>query len=358
MTLESQFAELFRQATGGNDPLPYQERLALCSPLPSLLDVPTGLGKTVAAILAWVWRRRFADESVRKQTPRRLVYCLPMRVLVEQTYGEAIKWLHRLGLLAGDAQWTTLDSDGLPARDARLKRNGQCRGYAPNPDAPLSGSWASQNGDQGQHSIAVHLLLGGEEKSDWALWPERDAILIGTQDMLISRALNRGYAAGRARWPLEFGLLNSDCLWVFDEIQIMDTSLATSLQLDAWRRSLQLRPSRDAFPTAQEQHLPKPCRSLWMSATMAKRWLQRAVDWLPRVDAEWASRRSPVAGRRLSRQHGRRRCHIAGGRRHLNGATDKGRKRYEMAGPNQCRSAGVPRESLHPGNSCHGFGHS
>jgi len=37
--------------------------------------------------------------------------------------------------------------------------------------------------------------------------------------------MNRGYAAGRARWPLEFGFLNSDCLWVFDEIQIMDTGL-------------------------------------------------------------------------------------------------------------------------------------
>jgi hypothetical protein len=43
-----------------------------------------GLGKTAAAILAWLWRRRFATEQVRAQTPRRLVYCLPMRVLVEQ----------------------------------------------------------------------------------------------------------------------------------------------------------------------------------------------------------------------------------------------------------------------------------
>jgi len=32
--------------------------------------------------------------------------------------------------------------------------------------------------------------------------------------MLLSRALNRGYASGRARWPVEFGLLNQDALWV------------------------------------------------------------------------------------------------------------------------------------------------
>ena len=77
-----EFADLFRHATNGNDPLPYQERLAMSDAFPSLLDVPTGLGKTAAAILGWVWRRRFASESIRNQTPRRVVYCLPIRVLV------------------------------------------------------------------------------------------------------------------------------------------------------------------------------------------------------------------------------------------------------------------------------------
>jgi CRISPR-associated endonuclease/helicase Cas3 len=215
-----------------------------------------------------------------------------MRVLVEQTYCEAVKWLDRLGLLAGSADWTEPGSDGLPTKASQLDRgtSGQRRGYEREPGASRTGGWASENGDRGTHPIAVHLLLGGEERSDWALWPERDAILIGTQDMLVSRALNRGYAAGRARWPQEFGLLNSDCLWVFDEIQIMDTSLATSLQLDAWRRSLRLRSSPDEFPTEQTDHLARPCHSLWMSATMAKHWLECAVDWLGHVDAAWTNR--------------------------------------------------------------------
>jgi len=34
------FTTLFQQAVGGNDPLPYQTRLAVADPLPSLLDVP------------------------------------------------------------------------------------------------------------------------------------------------------------------------------------------------------------------------------------------------------------------------------------------------------------------------------
>lgn len=284
------FADMFRRATENPTPLPYQEHLALEECLPSLLDVPTGLGKTAAATFAWIWRRRFADESIRKCTPRRLVYCLPMRVLVEQTHSEVLKWLDRLGLLAGSVEWTERDIDGLPTKSARLQAADGLRGYEPDPSAFKCASWASESGDQGRHPIAVHLLLGGEQRSDWALWPERDAILIGTQDMLMSRALNRGYAAGRARWPQEFGLLNSDCLWVFDEIQIMDTSLATSLQLDAWRRKLQLRSSRDAFPAENEDHLARPCHSLWMSATMAKHWLERAVDWSGHVDASWKNR--------------------------------------------------------------------
>ncbi len=36
--------------------------------------------------------------------------------------------------------------------------------------------------------------------------------------MLLSRALNRGYATGRARWPLEFGLLSHDALWILDGV--------------------------------------------------------------------------------------------------------------------------------------------
>jgi hypothetical protein len=39
---------------------------------------------------------------------------------------------------------------------------------------------------------------------DWDLHPEDPAIIIGTQDMLLSRALNRGYAMNRHRWPMHF----------------------------------------------------------------------------------------------------------------------------------------------------------
>jgi len=32
-----------------------------------------------------------------------------------------------------------------------------------------------------QQQIGVHVLMGGEEKTEWDIYPEREAILIGTQ---------------------------------------------------------------------------------------------------------------------------------------------------------------------------------
>ena len=123
--------------------------------------------------------------------------------------------------------------------------------------------------------------MGGEDDDDWDLHPENETILIGTQDMLLSRALNRGYAASRARWPMHFGLLNTDCLWVFDEVQLMGSGLATTTQLEAFRWLLG---SKDGHR----------CRSIWMSATLQRDWLKTVdlrdrVESLPCVDlgGEW-----------------------------------------------------------------------
>jgi CRISPR-associated endonuclease/helicase Cas3 len=202
----SSFDEWFKRATE-NDPFPYQRRFAGDGEIPKLVDVPTGLGKTAMVVLGWLWRRRFADEETRKFTPRRLVYCLPMRVLVEQTYDNATKWLRNLDVL----------------------------------------------GEPGEAKVSVHLLMGGEIDNDWDAYPEADAILVGTQDQLLSRALNRGYAMSRYRWPMHYGLLNNDCLWVMDEVQLMGVGLATTAQLQAFR---------EKFGTYGAAH------SIWMSATL------------------------------------------------------------------------------------------
>jgi CRISPR-associated endonuclease/helicase Cas3 len=120
-----------------------------------------------------------------------------------------------------------------------------------------------------QSRFRVHTLMGGETDSKWESEPQRECIIIGTQDMLLSRALNRGYAMSRYKWPVHFGLLNNDCLWVFDEIQLMGNGLATSTQLAAFRQS---------FRTIGQAH------SLWMSATLKRDWLE-TVDWKEQVPA-------------------------------------------------------------------------
>ncbi|HWQ19121.1 MAG TPA: CRISPR-associated helicase Cas3' [Methanotrichaceae archaeon] len=231
------FAEFFKKATG-NDPYPFQKRFAYES-LPELIDIPTGLGKTDCVVLGWLWRRRFDPRpEVRAATPRRLVYCLPMRTLVEQTAKKANKWLKSLGMMA-DVTGCEQTVDG----------------------------WASEVGDRGER-IAVTVLMGGEDANDWDLYPERDAILIGTQDMLLSRALNRGYGMSRYRWPMHFGLLNNDCLWVMDEVQLMGRGLATTTQLEAFRRKM---------GTAKET------KTFWMSATLSPEWL-RTIDFQPSTE--------------------------------------------------------------------------
>ncbi len=70
----------------------------------------------------------------------------------------------------------------------------------------------------------------------------------------------------------------------------MGSGLATSLQLQAWRESLGLRAAKNGFPETVPNPVFGPARSLWMSATTAKHWFEKAVDWRPMVDAAWNTR--------------------------------------------------------------------
>ncbi len=208
------FQSFFKAATE-KYPYPYQERLAGQPIQNRLIHVPTGAGKTAAAILAWLWRRKTDPQN----TPRRLVYCLPLRVLVEQTREKACEWVSNLK----STIWPEID-------------------------------------------VTVNTLMGGEVDEDWELYPEKPAILVGTQDMLLSRALNRGYAMSRYRWPVHFGLFNNDCLWVCDEVQLMGSGLGTTTQLQGLR---------------EQFGVFGPSATWWMSATLQ-------TDWLSTVDFDSA----------------------------------------------------------------------
>lgn len=195
--------EAFFQAASGKNPFPYQIRLGT-QPWPTLIDVPTGLGKTAAVVVAWLFKRLQDDH----ETPRRLVYCLPMRVLVDQTRQECLKWIEN-------------------TRNHFLA--------------------------SGSRPPSVHILMGGEVEQDWDESPEACTILIGTQDQLLSRALNRGYAMSRYRWPIHFSQLHNDALWVMDETQLMGVGVETTAQLAGMRKHF---------------GCYGPTGSIWMSATL------------------------------------------------------------------------------------------
>lgn len=199
------FEEFFARATG-RDPYDYQAWLARDG-LPAVLEAPTGAGKT-GIILAWLWRR--LNGPSRETTPRRLIYALPQRSLVEQVAGEAQRWL------------------------ANLELSGQ---------------------------VACHVVMGGEGKTQWQ-WRQdmdRPAIVIGTVDSLVSKALNRGYGIGRSIYPIDFALVTNGAHWVIDEIQLCPESTTTLRQLDAFA---------EALKTAE------PFRLTCMSATVPKGLLE------------------------------------------------------------------------------------
>src|SRR5579884_4093920 len=208
MTDSQKFDAFFKQAAGFN-PYEWQRQIAL-NGLPEILPVPTGLGKTEGATLAWAWRRIVQED---KAEPLHLVYCLPMRSLVRQTVERLRKYFANL-------------------RTAQYPE------------------------------ISVYQLMGGAIDEEWAGKPDRPWVLVGTQDQLLSRALNRGYSMSRYEWPVHFGLLNQDCRWIIDEVQLMGPGLWTTAQLD-WMR-------RKRFASI------KPCLTTWMSATLATSFLATA----------------------------------------------------------------------------------
>jgi CRISPR-associated endonuclease/helicase Cas3 len=205
------YREFFAVATNGHAPFRFQEDFRAAEEPFTVLKAPTGLGKTDTALCSWL-HQRATEPGI---TPRRLIWCLPGRALTEQVAALA---------------------------KGRIKRLVSAELLEP---------------------IRVCRLLSGSADNDLTLRPDEPAVLVGTQDILLSRALNRGYARRPFRWPIDFALLNNDCFWVFDEVQLLGDGLATSTQLGAFRKMFA------AFGAA---------RSCWISATLDPAWL-RTVDF-------------------------------------------------------------------------------
>lgn len=176
------FEEFFRTATA-EDPYGYQVRLARDGP-PAVIEAPTGSGKT-SVILAWLWRRLYGDD--RDGTPRRLIYALPQRTLVEQVAAQVEGWLTEL---------------------------------------------------RATEQVALHVVMGGAGRTqrEWRLQMHQPAIIVGTVDSLVSKALGRGYGISRATYPIDLALVTNGAHWIMDEIQLAPESTTTLRQLAAFVR--------------------------------------------------------------------------------------------------------------------------
>jgi CRISPR-associated endonuclease/helicase Cas3 len=174
------FPDLFRELTG-HPPFPWQQALYARfvgqqpGGIPQSCSLPTGLGKT--SVVA-VWLIALATHP--KSVPRRLVYVVNRRTVVDQTTSEVEQYR------------TKLSSQSLHDLQAALK-------------APL----------------AISTLRGEfADNGDWCEDPSRPAVICGTVDMIGSRLLFSGYGIGRAKRPLHAGFLGQDTLLVHDEAHL------------------------------------------------------------------------------------------------------------------------------------------
>lgn len=196
------FSENFFRLTG-HRPMRWQQRLFdqfVAGTIPCAIDLPTGLGKT-SVMAIWLIARALANEDARRALPRRLVYVVDRRTVVDQATEEA----ERLrAALEGEAAHLKI-ALGLNER--------------PLPISTLRGARA--------------------DNRKWLENPTSPAIIVGTIDMIGSRLLFEGYGVSRKMRPYHAGLLGVDALVVLDEAHLVPPfeSLLQTIESDSSLRS-------------------------------------------------------------------------------------------------------------------------
>ena len=177
----------------GHDPWPWQRRLLerlVAGDVPPAIEIPTGCGKTASVLLALLARLANPD------LPRRIVYIVDRRAIVDQTAATIRVWTDRMA--------------ALPAL---------CRAF----DASAAFS--------AERPVTLGVLRGGlADDGAWRADPARPAVIVGTVDLVGSRLLFRGYGDGRSMRATHAGLLGHDALVVLDEAHLapaLETLLTT-----------------------------------------------------------------------------------------------------------------------------------
>lgn len=185
------FEKTFQHLTG-NLPFPWQQslyrRFVEEEPggIPSSCNLPTGLGKTSVAAI-WLLALAQKQEGI----PRRLVYVVNRRTVVDQTTNEVKHYREQLG---------KPELAGLRSQLAKM-----CA-------LPLEAN---------DEPLAISTLRGQfADNREWSADPARPAVIVGTVDMIGSRLLFSGYGVGFKGKPLHAGFLGQDVLLVHDEAHL------------------------------------------------------------------------------------------------------------------------------------------
>lgn len=186
------FVEFFKAVHPGREPFPWQVRLAatvLEKGWPSLLDLPTGSGKTTAIDVA-IWALAMAPERM----PRRTILVIDRRIVVDQGADHA----------RSIAKAMVAATDG-PARMVANK---------------LRALWGGRDTDE---PFGVAVLRGGMPKdNDWARRPDQPVVGISTVDQVGSRLFFRGYGVSPKSASIHAGLVGNDTLFLLDEVHLAE----------------------------------------------------------------------------------------------------------------------------------------
>lgn len=171
----------------GQTPFPWQERLTRQvlsdGQWPEVIDLPTGTGKTSVLDTAV-----FALAARPDRFPRRVVFVIDRRIVVDQVYQRAERIRERLA---------EADTDVLRRVRDRL---GEISGGEPLGTAALRGGT---------------LIL-----DEWTKRPDHPWVVVSTVDQFGSRLLFRGYGVSPGMRPIHAGLAGNDCLVVLDEVHL------------------------------------------------------------------------------------------------------------------------------------------
>lgn len=189
----SQLDEKTFHSLTGNWPFPWQRRLYekwVSGNFPKSCDLPTGAGKTSVVAL---WLIALAENP--KEIPRRLVYVVNRRTVVDQTTDEVEEIAEKLA---------NTDRQNLSNLCKELSRLSAID--FPEKEGPL----------------AISTLRGQRaDNRAWSADPCRPAVIIGTVDMIGSRLLFGGYRIGGFKLlPLHAGFLGQDALLIHDEAHL------------------------------------------------------------------------------------------------------------------------------------------